>query len=217
MGLDVYFHRVKRGFNGDPTNANDIRTFTEDVDKDAQNELREFIDKETVGLKEAWDKSRLNEYWLNHYNQRYFEFVEKLRKKIAMNYDFKIHPYTNGILPWPELEEKLNNEVEMAYEEYDAYFRKVNFIFAFFSEKMVDEYFSFVEKSDVEELIRRCEDVLADHSKAQELLPTQSGFFFGSTNYDEWYFDDVKDCLEQMKKFLADWEDGETAYVIFSW
>lgn len=217
MGLDIYFHRVKRGFNGDPTNANDIRTFTDDVDKDAQNELREFIDKETVGLKEAWDNSRTNDYWVNHYNQRYFEFVEKLRKKIAMNYDFKIHPYTNGILPWPELEEKLKNEVEMAYEEYDAYFRKVNFIFAFFSKKMVDEYFSFVEKSDVEELIRRCEVVLADHSKAHELLPTQSGFFFGSTDYDEWYFRDVKNCLEQMKKFLADWEDGETAYVIFSW
>ena len=217
MGLDIYFHRVKRGFNGDPTNANDIRTFTDDVDKDAQNELREFIDKETVGLKEAWENSRTNDYWVNHYNQRYFEFVEKLRKKIAMNYDFKIHPYTNGILPWPELEEKLKNEVEMAYEEYDAYFRKVNFIFKFFEKNMVDEYFSFVEKSDVEELIRRCEEVLADHSKAQELLPTQSGFFFGSTEYDEWYFDDVKDCLEQMRKFLADWEDGETAYVIFSW
>jgi len=217
MGLDIYFHRVKRGFNGDPTNANDIRTFTEDVDKDAQNELREFIDKETAGLKEAWEKSRDNDWWINTYNQRYFEFVEKLRKKIAMNYDFKIYPYTKGVLPWPELEEKLNNEVEMAYEEYDAYFRKVNFIFAFFSEKMVDEYFSFVEKSDVEELISRCEKVLADHSKAQELLPTQSGFFFGSTDYDEWYFNDVKDCLEQMKKFLADWEDGETAYVIFSW
>lgn len=217
MGLDIYFHRVKRGFNGTPGNTNDIVDFREDVDKDAQNELREFIKTETEELKNAWEESRTNDYWLNVYNQRYFEFVEKLRKKIAMNYYFKIFPYTNGILPWPELETKLNNEVEMAYKDYDAYFRKVNFIFAFFSEKMVDDWFSFVEKSDVEELISRCEQVLADHEKASELLPTQSGFFFGSTDYDEGYFEEVEDCLEQMRRFLAEWEDGETAYVVFSW
>lgn len=33
--------------------------------------------------------------------------------------------------------------------------------------------------------------VLDDHSLASELLPTQSGFFFGGTEYDEYYFLDL--------------------------
>ena len=49
---------------------------------------------------------------------------------------------------------------------------------------------------DVEELLEACKQVLADHSKAEELLPTCDGFFFGSTDYDEWYFDDVKEVKE---------------------
>ena len=37
-----------------------------------------------------------------------------------------------------------------------------------------------------------CDKVLDDNSLAEELLPTRSGFFFGSTDYDEWYFEDIK-------------------------
>ena len=107
----------------------------------------------------------------------------------------------------------------MAYEEYDAYFRKVNFIFAYFKNKgkMRNEWFAFVTKDDVDEIIYCCERVLKDHSNAYGLLPTQSGFFFGSTDYDKWYFSDVKDCLRQMKKFRKLLTDGVTGYVIFSW
>lgn len=32
---------------------------------------------------------------------------------------------------------------------------------------------------------------------AQDLLPTQSGFFFGSTSYDEWYLEDLRSYVEQ--------------------
>jgi hypothetical protein len=60
--------------------------------------------------------------------------------------------------------------------------------------------------------------VLADHSLAQELLPTQSGFFFGSTDYDEWYFSDVEDCKQQMEKLLSMYdEDTDVIFFIMSW
>lgn len=39
---------------------------------------------------------------------------------------------------------------------------------------------------------------LANRDKAERLLPSSSGFFFGSTDYNKWYFDD----LRQTKKFL---------------
>jgi hypothetical protein len=82
---------------------------------------------------------------------------------------------------------------------------------------MYDQYYAFVEPEDVDDLIDRCERVLKDHNLAHTLLPTQDGFFFGSTDYNDWYFSDVKDCLKQMKKYRKLLKDGVTGYVIFSW
>jgi len=35
-------------------------------------------------------------------------------------------------------------------------------------------------------------------------LPTQSGFFFGSTEYDEWYEQDMKNTVEQLDRILSE-------------
>ena len=45
-------------------------------------------------------------------------------------------------------------------------------------------------------------NIVADPSIAEELLPTTSGFFFGSTSYDEYYLDDVKYTAELIKDLL---------------
>lgn len=34
-----------------------------------------------------------------------------------------------------------------------------------------------------------------DSSVAEEMLPTTSGFFFGGTDYDEWYIEDIKNTI----------------------
>ena len=39
-------------------------------------------------------------------------------------------------------------------------------------------------------------------SKAKVLLPTSSGFFFGSTEYNEYYFDDLRDTKLILKDVL---------------
>lgn len=232
MGLDVYFKKTTVQFHGDPADNKDIVKFTEDADKLAQVELKGKIEKLLVPLREAWDKLQTNDYWRNTYNERYFTFVEKLRPLIAKNYDFKIHPYTNKILDFPELEAEIEKEIDMSYLEYDAYFRKVNFLFAYYENKgkMVDQWFAFTDKEDIDDIISRCERILAAKKGnewlnegetveefAARLLPTQSGFFFGCTDYDEWYFIDVKDCLNQMKKYRKLLKDGVTGFVVFSW
>lgn len=221
MGLDIYFHKTTVKFEGDESNPKDFRKFTDKVDELAKTTLRSKIDKLLKPLEEAWTKLQSNDYWRKTYNERYFAFVEKLRPLIATNYDWKIHPYTDdGVLDLPDLKAKLDKEVEMSYEEYNAYFRKVNFLFYYFDRtlgKMYDQCYAFVDADDVDDLIDRCERVLKDHKLAHSLLPTQSGFFFGSTDYDDWYFYDVKDCLKQMKKYRKLFKDGVTGYVIFSW
>lgn len=84
-----------------------------------------------------------------------------------------------------------------------AYWRKANAIHRWFVQNCADGEDDcramFVPYKKLVELRDLCEKVLADHSKAAELLPTQDGFFFGSTEYDEWYFNDVKHTLEVLK------------------
>jgi hypothetical protein len=43
---------------------------------------------------------------------------------------------------------------------------------------------------------------LKEKDKAEALLPTQSGFFFGSTEFDEWYWQDVTSTIEIIDKCL---------------
>lgn len=50
--------------------------------------------------------------------------------------------------------------------------------------------------------------IVADPRVANDLLPTQEGFFFGSVDYDEWYWEDLKRTVEIIDKALdlpRDW------------
>lgn len=85
-----------------------------------------------------------------------------------------------------------------------AYWRKANAIHQWFVEECghgVDECQEmYVDEDKLKELLELCERVLENKNKASELLPTQSGFFFGSLEYDEGYFQDI----EYTKKTLID-------------
>jgi len=95
-----------------------------------------------------------------------------------------------------------------------AYWRKANQIHKFFVDEcgngVDDQQDIYVERDGLKDLLERCESILEDHSKAEELLPSQSGFFFGSTDYDQWYFEDLKRTVPILKKILEnapeDWE-----------
>lgn len=68
-----------------------------------------------------------------------------------------------------------------------------------------------MSREQLEELLGVVNEVLADHSKADELLPTQSGFFFGSTEYDEYYFGDLELTKKILKNALSmpkEWDFG---------
>lgn len=51
--------------------------------------------------------------------------------------------------------------------------------------------------------------IVADPRAAHNLLPTAEGFFFGSTDYDEWYWRDLQDTVDQLDRVLrmpeGDW------------
>ena len=57
-----------------------------------------------------------------------------------------------------------------------------------------------------------------DISVASELLPTQSGFFFGGTGYDEWYVEDIKNTIEIINTVLETTDfEKQMVYYCSSW
>lgn len=52
--------------------------------------------------------------------------------------------------------------------------------------------------------------VLLDPDMASTYMPRSSGFFFGSLEYDQWYFDDIKKTLEALEQYLDENPDAET-------
>lgn len=87
-----------------------------------------------------------------------------------------------------------------------CYWRKANAIHYWFVENVQSgedncaEY--LVSRDDLQQLRTEIKQVLDNRDKADEILPTTSGFFFGSTNYDEWYFGDLEHTLEFLNEAL---------------
>lgn len=53
--------------------------------------------------------------------------------------------------------------------------------------------------------------IVEDSSVAEELLPTSCGFFFGGTEYDEYYVSDLTDTRDKLLEALKD-DDGEGSF-----
>ena len=85
-----------------------------------------------------------------------------------------------------------------------AYWRKANAIHGWFvnnvqgGEDNCGEY--YVSNDKIRELVRVC--TLALTNKDPNLLPPADGFFFGSTDIDEWYWYGLKDTIDQLQPLI---------------
>jgi len=101
-----------------------------------------------------------------------------------------------------------------------AYWRKSNQIHAWFVENVqggkddCGEY--YVSKDKLRELLTTCQQAL--FNKDPNLLPPREGFFFGGTDIDEWYWEDIKDTIKQLKHVLELSEKSKLSfYYTSSW
>ena len=58
-------------------------------------------------------------------------------------------------------------------------------------------------------------EYIANPEIAEELLPTQDGFFFGSTEYDQWYMEDIDDTIDILTNALKT-VDFDREMVVYS-
>jgi hypothetical protein len=97
-----------------------------------------------------------------------------------------------------------------------GYWRKANQIHNWFVENVqngIDEcQESYVSREQLQSLLDICRIVKIDKDKAPQLLSTQSGFFFGGTEYDEWYFNDIDNTIQIIEEALSDENADEFAY-----
>ena len=144
-----------------------------------------------------------------------------LRKKkyIGANYEWNkvtgiVDIYKNG----KQVPITLNKIVNI--EEEAGYWRKANAIHKWFVDNVQEgvddckEY--YVPEGKLKELLSICKEISKNHDKAEELLPTQMGFFFGSTDYDEWYFEDIDNTIKIIENVFKD-NDYSDIYYQSSW
>ena len=65
---------------------------------------------------------------------------------------------------------------------------------------------------DIGTLLVILKKVSADHSLAEKLFPNTTGFFYGSQDYDEYYFEEIDRSINLFEKALEELEDNEVFY-----
>jgi hypothetical protein len=130
---------------------------------------------------------------------------------------------------WSEEREKLQISgvsgfnVKNVYEiaEEAMYWRKANHIHKWFVENVQsnkDDCGTYeVTKEQLKSLHNIVKKIIEKPSLASELLPTQKGFFFGGTDYDQYYFDDLKYTNEALEKLLQNWDEKSDYFYHSSW
>lgn len=145
--------------------------------------------------------------------------------------DYNSSAGLKGICPDIEGVEELNDIVHetgsnsfryLSLTKEIGYWRKANAVHNWFVENCqdgIDEcQLSEVSKEDLEDLLEKCYNVVHKKSNPEEILPPTAGFFFGSTEVDQYYMDDIKSTISILEKAIAttDW-DKEIVFYRASW
>lgn len=114
-----------------------------------------------------------------------------------------------------------------------GYWRKANQIHEWFVQNIQDGeddcgWHREVTSEDLEELLAICKTIksiavmdgetVANPDDIAGLLPTQGGFFFGSTEYDSWYMDSIDNTIDVITE-IFDTVDPDTEMIFYrsSW
>jgi len=96
-----------------------------------------------------------------------------------------------------------------------AYWRKENHIHKWFVDNVQNgddncgDY--LVTREQLNQLIAACNAVIKNEKVPAEVLPTQGGFFFGPTDYDESYIEGCENTVKMLTEAMTD-EDCEFYY-----
>ena len=193
MGLDMYLERMPRFKGATPDDISAIESFFDWVKaKEEGSEYAQCTFKEWCGREEPPSEDYFK-FYADFYNTKYYYWDTE-------------HKYGHNYI-----------------KEQVGYWRKANAIHKWFVENIQDgeddcRYHREVTKADLEELADICHEVLTNPDVAEDRLPTQSGFFFGDTLYDEWYIEDLRTTIDIIDEVLKTTDfEKEMIYYVSSW
>ena len=131
-------------------------------------------------------------------------------KRYVSEYDKQDKALSTELLRhFPELSEESIQNIDIRV----GYWRKANAIHRWFVEHVQEgkddcgDYWCSVDH--LKDLRAVCQRVLDFRHLAVDQLPTTEGFFFGSTDYDDYYFKDVEYTLKVVDRAIELAETGK--------
>jgi hypothetical protein len=143
------------------------------------------------------------------------------KRTYVQNWDYMKESEKNYVTIKGANEEHIKSERIQYITEQLMYWRKANQIHGWFVENVQDgiddcgEY--AVDLSQLIQLMDVCYEVMTDNSKAEELLPTSRGFFFGGYDYDDFYFTQVTNTYKILNELVKELESNSKQIRKDSW
>jgi hypothetical protein len=139
--------------------------------------------------------------------KKYVEKIDwnKLRDlDLDMDSDEAIMPLWNEIVETAGMKDVATDIYGVNVEVTAAYWRKSNQIHKWFVDNVQggnDDCGNYYVSNDkLKELRETCRQAL--FAKDPSLLPPQAGFFFGSYDIDEWYWEDIKRTIKKLDRLF---------------
>ena len=140
------------------------------------------------------------------------KYVEKIEwakldrdNNISMDSPEVVNPLWKDIVNVADMADVATDIYGVNVEVTCAYWRKANQIHSWFVKNVqggvdnCDNY--YVSREKLQELLDLVNRALAERNP--NLLPPQAGFFFGGTDIDEWYWQDLKDTKKKLERIFA--------------
>jgi hypothetical protein len=97
-----------------------------------------------------------------------------------------------------------------------GYWRKFNALHHYIVENFADGEDDcrriYLSPSDIGHILDTLRKARDNKERVGEILPTQSGFFFGTTDYDEWYWRDVEYAIRLFEEVVKIQDEYEIYY-----
>lgn len=224
MGLDSYLNKMPR-YRG--ATANDVSAVESYLDwigaKEKNSEYANCSFEEWCGREELPSQKYID-FYSKHYNKKYSTWdTEKQYGWDRIMEQVGYWRKANQIHNWfvDNIQDGVDDcdyhrEVtEEDLKELLALCEKIKEIAVMESAPVVSGY-SYKDGKKVPMYEEGTQIINAD--EIEELLPTQSGFFFGGTGYDSYYMDDIEETIDIIAKVLATTDfDTEMVYYVSSW
>ena len=200
----------------------DRLTIEEKTFNDVDGNARKYVDADRTDLTEIMYFRKEN--WL----LPFFNYEDNCSDKIV---------HKDDVENFVETAREILQEAEKYEEKRDAFFNRLEYDFDYeydydklltaleelketnteketpvipeFVEELYDNFTEIVLHNEIAAVKEIIEAKKSFQEKANALMPTESGFFFGSTDYTDYYIEDIRNETEQFEETLNtfDWDN----------